>query len=233
MDPNVGKPGGGAPEPSREDLLRLWYLQDAVRRAEARKGRRLLVGAGAAGAGVLLAVAGFIGGRVLAPGAFVERPVHAASPAPRTTNPCAARSRPANPCAPTAAAATNPCALPGASGASDDPGAEPADPAAPVTAAEIDAARRRVQRMEDQATDPARRVGLEEKRAVAESWIYRMGHDRARLMARKTTRAFVAAAKAAQAEKGPGALDVAEARELAKYWRDVCDLIVVAPPGAG
>jgi hypothetical protein len=57
-----------------------------------------------------------------------------------------------------------------------------------------------------------------------------MGPDQARLKARKTARALMAAAIAARADKGIPAPDVADAMALAAYWRDVCDLIVVAMP---
>ncbi len=86
------------------------------------------------------------------------------------------------------------------------------------------------QRLEARATTPAQRVALDEKRAVAETWIQSMGPDQARLKARKTARALMVAAIAARADKGVPAPDVADAMALAAYWRDVCDLIVVAMP---
>jgi hypothetical protein len=132
-------------------------------------------------------------------------------------------------------AAANPCA-PGAPGVASRPATpediiaaiEAEEVAPPLTPAEIAGARRRVFRMEGLAVTQDKRTLLDEKRAVAETWIQSIGHDGARIKARKTIRAFVAAAKAAKAEKGKRAPEVVEALASAMYWRDICDLVVVA-----
>jgi hypothetical protein len=98
-------------------------------------------------------------------------------------------------------------------------------PPAHLSPAEIASAAARVVRARREPT-PAARVLLDEKEAVADAWIRGVGYDGARARARKTTRAFMALARLAEARRDGAA--VADARASAAYWRDVSDLIVVA-----
>jgi hypothetical protein len=185
-----------------EDVLRLWYLHDSMRREEERRRRRVLLGASATAVVVVVLACAVVGLAL-----FLGEPAATPRWAPAR----------ANPVAPDAS-------IPAVT--ADLAPLDSEDVATSLTPAQI--AKRRVRWIEEHASTPRARVALDERRAIAETWMRSMGFDRARIKARKTADVFVLATKAARAAKGARAGDVAQAVAMAIYWRDVHDLIVVA-----